>query len=388
MPDDEKTKAIASVSNKGKDAFSMGKNYLLAIGINDYAAHSKLKNAVKDVQDIAALLASRYAFQPEAPFSRFLLDGQATEKAIKKSLRELCATLQPDDRALIFYSGHGHLDPVTKLGYWIPADAEKDESDYLSNSIVRDFIKAMPCRHVLLISDSCFSGELLVRDASRQADGAFADWERKKSRWVFCSGKEVVSDGKAGENSPFAAEILRCLREQSEARQPLEIVRLANEVTRIVRHNFEQQAEALPLFGVGDKGGQFIFYPQKNEDAAFEKAKASRRREDLIEFLETSENPIQQEEILQILSEVEHEEAWQEVSKYSYADLFKFVQKHPGSPFAPEARQQMAALKAKSDAARSQDLERQKRAAEAERLRREAEKQKEEEERERQRRRS
>ena len=33
---------------------------------------------------------------------------------------------QPEDTVIIFYAGHGYYDEDTELGYWLPADAEKE----------------------------------------------------------------------------------------------------------------------------------------------------------------------------------------------------------------------------------------------------------------------
>ncbi len=243
-----------------ENAQDTGNTFFLGIGINQYEHFTKLNNAVKDVTDIGTLLTTQFGFSTEAPFFNLLLDDKATRRNIIKAINQLCLLVQPQDRVLIYYSGHGYLDSSTNLGYWIPVKAEHEfTADYVSNSDVRDLIKSMKCRHILLISDSCFSESLLHRAVvKRPVDNqAFFDWERKASRWVVSSGKGVVPDGKRGDNSPFAKQLLNHLKAVDTQ---ININGLANQVTTSIQYNYEQQPEASPLFGAGHDGGQFIFY--------------------------------------------------------------------------------------------------------------------------------
>ncbi|MEM1124924.1 MAG: caspase family protein, partial [Bacteroidota bacterium] len=239
---------------------TLGNTYFLGIGINAYKHFLPLNNAVKDVTDVGHLLTAHFGFSTQKPYFDLKTDEQATRRNIIKAINDLCHLVQPEDRVLIYYSGHGYLNPQTGLGYWIPVNAENEYiADYVSNSDIRDIIKAMPCRHILLISDSCFSGSLLYRDVVRRTtdNRAFYDWERQASRWVMASGKGVVPDGKTGENSPFAKQLLRHL---GETKDKVNINALADKVTTTIQYNDLQQPEASPLFGAGHDGGQFIFY--------------------------------------------------------------------------------------------------------------------------------
>ncbi|MEM6317814.1 MAG: caspase family protein [Bacteroidota bacterium] len=242
------------------ETLTIGNTYFLGIGINAYRNFIPLNNAVKDVTDVGNLLTTYFGFSDQKPYFDLKTNGNATRRNIIKAVNELCKIVKREDRVLIYYSGHGYLDDVTEYGYWIPVDAENGFlADYVSNADIQNQIKRMPCRHILLISDSCFSGSLLYREVTkRPADNrAFYDWERKASRWVVTSGKGVVSDGKAGKNSPFAEQLLRHLKEVGDK---VNISTLADKVTTTISYNDKQQPEACPLFGAGHEGGQFIFY--------------------------------------------------------------------------------------------------------------------------------
>lgn len=60
-----------------------GKNYLLAIGIDQYQHVGKLSNAVRDARMVSELLEERYGFEDR----QLLFDGEATRRGIRGVLR-------------------------------------------------------------------------------------------------------------------------------------------------------------------------------------------------------------------------------------------------------------------------------------------------------------
>ena len=47
------------------------------------------------------------------------------------------------------------------LGYWFPADAEKDyTTNWIYNDVLVANLRRIRSRHTLLISDACFSGSI------------------------------------------------------------------------------------------------------------------------------------------------------------------------------------------------------------------------------------
>ena len=54
---------------------------------------------------------------------------QPTPAMVAAALRamETALELKPDDSVLVYYAGHGWLDPESGRGYWVPVDAAGDD---------------------------------------------------------------------------------------------------------------------------------------------------------------------------------------------------------------------------------------------------------------------
>ncbi len=193
-----------------------GGNYALVIGIDDYAAPlPKLKTAVNDAQSFAALLSSKYGFQVTT-----LLNQDATRDKILAAITHFRKSLAENDSFLIYYAGHGSYDRDTDKGYWLPVDADPDplirSRDISADDLITE-VRGLAARHVIVISDSCFSGDL-SRDAGdlSPSDGNQAyirRMMRAPSRTLMASGSdEPVSDSGSQGHSVFAAQLLQAMQ--------------------------------------------------------------------------------------------------------------------------------------------------------------------------------
>jgi formylglycine-generating enzyme len=251
--------------NTGNAPNRRGKNYVLAIAINDYKHCPKLNNAVKDVRDFIALITSKYQFETENITTLF--DNQATRRDMVRAFHTLAEKVTADDNLIIYFSGHGEFNTVLQQGYWIPVNAEKDEiDDYLPNSTIKDALNAINSRHTLLIADSCFSGTLFSsRDANRNIAQRL---ESESSRWGLTSGRnEIVSDGTPNTNSPFAEKLLHLLTRNEKSFGSAE---LCARMMEIVSANARQTPRGEPLQIKGHNGGQFFFHLKATEKSNVE----------------------------------------------------------------------------------------------------------------------
>ena len=192
---------------------SNGNYYALVIGINRYPAPVRpLQTAVHDAEAIAKDLQDLYGFRVT-----LLRDGEATRARIITAIRGYRNALGPNDNLLIYYAGHGFSDKEADKAYWLPVDADSVESP---NAIIADDlttdVRVQNARHVLIISDSCYSGGLTrdvdTRPPTTEQQAYVLKMLGGKSRTLMASGgDEPVSDKGADGHSVFANAVLQAL---------------------------------------------------------------------------------------------------------------------------------------------------------------------------------
>lgn len=140
------------------------KSYAVVIGIGDYPAESgfdKLTYPRKDAGGMAAFLRDQ-GFEITG-----LFDRDATRRAILATLEDdIALRLRPDDRILIFYSGHGQTRIIgeREYGYIIPYDASPRSSSWIGMEVLRNLSEKMGrARHQLFIMDACYGGQIGVK---------------------------------------------------------------------------------------------------------------------------------------------------------------------------------------------------------------------------------
>jgi uncharacterized caspase-like protein len=211
-------RGFAQVAEPDQAQYQNGGYYALIIGIRKYQAPlSSLATPVHDAQDVAAVLTEQYGFHVQ-----LLLDGDATRNNILTALDRYRNTLRPNDSLLIYYAGHGYYDHDADRAYWLPADADSaDSPNHISADDITAAVRVLPSMHVLVVSDSCYSGDL-TRDAGEalRAEGrpeVIARMLRSRSRNLMTSGgDEPVSDGGPDGHSVFAYAFLSALREEHD----------------------------------------------------------------------------------------------------------------------------------------------------------------------------
>ena len=217
-----------------------GKDFALFIAVTDYKEWSKLQHPIAEVEKIAAELYQNYDFD--------------TLILRNPSLEEIITTLNSynkvypagDEQLLIYFSGHGEFDDLTREGFFIPREGrlnDKAQTSYLPFSRLQRIVESIACRHILLAIDACYSGtfdrsvalrnngELDLRrpDEIRNTRDQYIKTEMTlRSRYFIASGKKVATP----DASNFAAYFLRALRNGGRDHQVLTMYELVAELQK------------------------------------------------------------------------------------------------------------------------------------------------------------
>ncbi len=230
-----------------------GKYYALIVGINDYNDPNipDLDKPVADAEAIKKVLTDLYTFDEE---NVFFLKNTTRSKFINK-LDELAGKLTENDNLLIFYAGHGYWDDFREIGYWMPSDAVVgDNSTWIRNSTIKEYIGSIKTKQTLLITDACFSGSIFkTRGVKAERVVAYQKIYDLPGRKGMTSGtlKEVP------DVSVFLHTLLKRLKSNDD--KYLTSSSLFNSLRDAVLNNSPNVPQFGTIQGAGDEGGEFIF---------------------------------------------------------------------------------------------------------------------------------
>ncbi len=241
-----------------------GNQWLFVIGIDSYTNFPRLNTSVNDAKAVEEALLRRYYFNDYHVIE--LYDEEATKRNILAKLRYLTRRVGPDDSVTIFYSGHGGLDSTKHEGSWIPVEGtSEDESSWIKNKEIYNYLKtgAIQAKHVLLIANSCFSGDSFRSykgKMARSTDEVIKQVYNLGSRQVITSGKikPTVEEG-LRTNSVFTRFLIERLEEN---KKPFFV---ASELFKGIRTGLEENSRQTPRFGTlndegGQKGGELVLF--------------------------------------------------------------------------------------------------------------------------------
>jgi formylglycine-generating enzyme required for sulfatase activity len=270
------------LSPSGKSVSST--QWLFVIGINNYKKWPKLKTAVSDAKELKKVLLKKYYFDEKHTVSLF--DKNATRRNIIGKLEYLAGRVKPGDSLLIFYAGHGYINPVTRVGSWIPVESDiNNSSSWVSNENIKNYLRvdAIKAKHILLISDSCFSGDFFKGQRGKLpkvTDKLIRNAYKKSSRQAISSGGlEPVSDEGFGKNSVFSHFLINGLRDNEK------LFLIPSALFPYIKSGVFENAEQSPRLGSlsrtgGQIGGEFVFFlRQDNRKKVLTEKSSSREKE-------------------------------------------------------------------------------------------------------------
>jgi hypothetical protein len=241
----------------------VGKQWAVFIAVDDYREWGQLEYPVKDAQEIKNILLEYYNIDE----IRELYNRQATASAIRRLFIELQDKTGPNDSVFVFHAGHGINEDRTRTPAWIPYDGGEDiytQANWLTHLQIRSMLDSLRAKHVFLISDSCFSGDLL--DATRGTTETVINYPTaydRVSRQAMSSGaSEAVVD-----ESEFASRLKSTLlRTETPYITPDYLLSQIKEVQTTRPLSTIPILAAIPRSG-HQIGGSFLFFrknPRQN----------------------------------------------------------------------------------------------------------------------------
>ncbi len=214
----------------------------------------KLPNTIIEAREYKKILMSEYGFEEQDIDT--LYDKGYME--IVAALYQKLKSLNKNDNLVLFFAGHGTYKESGNdvIGYWIPLNATAPEIDYISNQKLDEIVAGCAAKHILLISDACYSAAMRSEDDKKDNDDLYLP---KYKQYQYKSRQILTSGGleKVPEKSIFIEMVMKTL-EQKESKY-LSAKELYNYIFTGVKNQTNNQPE-LNLFGKdGNEGGQFYF---------------------------------------------------------------------------------------------------------------------------------
>jgi uncharacterized caspase-like protein len=249
-------------------SLDFGQYYAIVIGNNNYKKLPQLDTPINDAIAVEKILKEKYGFKTK-------ILQNANRYQILSELNKLRAKLNEKDNLLIYYAGHGELDKVNMRGHWLPVDADADNTaNWISTVAVTDILNSMSVKHIMVVSDSCYSGAMtrssLARIEAGTGSNKKSEWLKAmlkaRSRTVLTSGGlKPVMDGGGGQHSVFANAFIKALNGNDTLLEGQSLYRKvsAGIVAIAAEYGIEQVPEYAPIRHAGHESGEFFFVPRK-----------------------------------------------------------------------------------------------------------------------------
>ncbi|HVT14516.1 MAG TPA: caspase family protein [Fimbriimonadaceae bacterium] len=251
-------------------------SHALIVGINDYPNLPKqlqLQFAAADAKAVRDVLVNSYGFPADQ--TKLLLNKDATLDNIRRELSQLASSkiVKPDDRILVYFSGHGQtvkLPTGGEMGFLIPSDAKIDMSDpsdigpYLESCLpmkqIWDYLSSSPAKHACVIADACFSGMMASSRSLEMNQDTVSAMLARPARQVLTAGAKGQKTFERQDlgHGVFTYKFVEELK--ARAAQPGKVFSLMDLYTTLLNSVSNMTGgKQIPQFGNVETEGQVLF---------------------------------------------------------------------------------------------------------------------------------
>ncbi len=233
-----------------------GKNYAVYIAVGNYSDNSirPLPQVFEETRALKNVIESNYTFNS----SEAIFLENPNKQNLIDVFNRLDTLVKPQDRLLIFYSGHASSVYQTGEGAWQLEDAIKNMPEtHLSYGELNGFIRQINADNTLIIADACHSGALIETPLVRGSDCAIGDMKRST---------QAMTSSQSDQYAPGESVFVQVLKEQLE-NNPNDCIS-ADDLFKLVKPIVIRNNGSVthtPQFGElsnlpNEDGGMFIFY--------------------------------------------------------------------------------------------------------------------------------
>ncbi|NME70066.1 caspase family protein [Flammeovirga aprica] len=255
------------------------KKYALLIGTDKYPNGGNewinLNNPINDVNEIGKILKDKYDYQTN------ILKNPSKDDILNE-IRKYRKTFSDSDslsRLLIYIAGHGDYDPNEfDDGFLVTTDSkpkalDPNRNNYIPYATLSRNINTLPTKQIMVILDVCFGGSFdqklpklkgKISEHNLDAKYFLAKQKQYVSRVVITSGRmEEVSDGVAGQHSPFAKAFIKTLIDFSTKKDPWIS---SKDLFSAIGKSDKQLNPYYSYFGNHNLQGEFVFSTLKTKN--------------------------------------------------------------------------------------------------------------------------
>jgi len=201
----------------------------VVVGISDYQdpAIPDLRFADRDAEAFASWLRSPAGGSLPETQVKTLLNRDATTGKIIAALDALISASKAGDEAIIYFSGHGDVERVTKFqrGYWLTWDSPPTvyAAGAFSLVFLQDIITTLSDNsvQVIVVSDACRAGKLAGSEygGARATSAALAQQFANEIKILSCQPEEFSLEGEqwGGGRGAFSFHLVDALYGMADA---------------------------------------------------------------------------------------------------------------------------------------------------------------------------
>jgi hypothetical protein len=210
----------------------------------------ELPSTIQDARKLENVLVSYYSFDTSHVLELF----DKGYKDIIAGLNGEIDAIKDSENAslLIFYSGHGTFNEERNIGYWVPVGSTDPNIDYISNGKLDELIENIKIKHILILSDNCFSAAMAFKGSTAHTPPSKYSYEMPSRQILSAGGHDEVPS-----ESEFLRMILEALKNNDD--KYFSVDNLYSYIFTGVKSKTGIEPELVPTCKTGNEGGKFYF---------------------------------------------------------------------------------------------------------------------------------